>query len=390
MKKLVEEAIESVNSGEVSFCRFITANDTGETGAHQEGFYIPKSSYSIFFDSPGERGNNKENFIKIKWQDGIGTESRAIYYGQGTRNEYRLTRFGKGFPFLTEEYTGALLVLTKVDKENYRGYVLNEDEDIENFLDNFGMSPVDTNSLIIKEAISQPPAIEELMEEFLSILPKEFPATKEIADSAREITNTTNNIKADEIIEQPDRILLGWLHTEFELFKKIESHYYKGQLTTPFKTVDEFIVMANSILNRRKSRAGKSLEHHLDAVFKSDSLKFSHPGKTEGKKKPDFIFPGNEEYHTPTFNEGKLIFLGSKTTCKDRWRQILNEANRIPVKHLFTLQQGISENQLQEMYDSKVVLVVPQPYIFTFPAKYREKIMNLKNFLEFAKEKQNN
>ena len=228
------------------------------------------------------------------------------------------------------------------------------------------------------------------MEEFLSILPKEFPATKEIADSAREITNTTNNIKADEIIEQPDRILLGWLHTEFELFKKIESHYYKGQLTTPFKTVDEFIVMANSILNRRKSRAGKSLEHHLDAVFKSDSLKFSHPGKTEGKKKPDFIFPGNEEYHTPTFNEGKLIFLGSKTTCKDRWRQILNEANRIPVKHLFTLQQGISENQLQEMYDSKVVLVVPQPYIFTFPAKYREKIMNLKNFLEFAKEKQNN
>src|SRR5258708_2326554 len=84
------------------FCIFITANDTGETGAHQEGFYIPKSSYSLFFDSPGEKGSIKDNFIKIKWQDDFETESRAIYYGQGTRNEYRLTRFGRGFPFLTE------------------------------------------------------------------------------------------------------------------------------------------------------------------------------------------------------------------------------------------------------------------------------------------------
>jgi hypothetical protein len=30
--------------------------------------------------------------------------------------------------------------------------------------------------------------------------------------------------------------------------------------------------------------------------------------------------------------------LGAKTTCKDRWRQVLTEAIKIPHKHLFTLE----------------------------------------------------
>jgi len=49
------------------------------------------------------------------------------------------------------------------------------------------------------------------------------------------------------------------------------------------------------------------------------------------------------------------------TTCKDRWRQVINEADRIPEKHLFTLQPTISKNQLREMTDEKVHLVVPSP-----------------------------
>lgn len=390
MTELVEKAINSVNSGKISFCRFITANDTGETGAHQEGFYIPKTSYSLFFDFPGVRGNNKDKFIKIKWQDDFETESRAIYYGVSTRNEYRLTRFGRGFPFLTEDYTGGLLIITKQNEEYYQAFVLNEDEDIEDFLDNFGMSPADTNSIIVRGEIEQIQNIEDLMDDFLSQLPVDFPETVRIADAARNITNTIDGINKQNIINEPDNVLISWLHTEYELFKKIETHYYSEQLSHPFSSVTEFVDMANSILNRRKSRAGKSLEHHLDSAFTTTGLKFSHPGNTEGHKKPDFIFPGNNEYHTSAYKANKLTFLGAKTTCKDRWRQILNEADRIPVKHLFTLQQGISKNQLKEMYDSKVVLVVPQSYISAYPVEYREKILKLKDFINYVEEKRYN
>lgn len=53
---------------------------------------------------------------------------------------------------------------------------------------------------------------------------------------------------------------------------------------------------------------------------------------------------------------------GLKTTCKDRWRQILNEGQRVPEKHLFTLQEAISSDQLIEMKKANVTLVVPKEY----------------------------
>lgn len=65
-------------------------------------------------------------------------------------------------------------------------------------------------------------------------------------------------------------------------------------------------------------------------------------------------------YEDPQFPEFKLFILALKTTCKDRWRQVLQEAPRIRQKHLLILQEGISENQLAEMAAARVTLVVPQ------------------------------
>ena len=73
---------------------------------------------------------------------------------------------------------------------------------------------------------------------------------------------------------------------------------------------------------------------------------------------------------------------------KDRWRQILNEADRVRIKHLFTLQQGISSNQLAEMYKSDVCLVVPKPYISSFPEEYHSRILTLNEFIKQVKVKQ--
>jgi hypothetical protein len=51
--------------------------------------------------------------------------------------------------------------------------------------------------------------------------------------------------------------------------------------------------------------------------------------------------------------------LGSKSSCKDRWRQVLSETERIPHKHLLTLEPGISENQTDEMRAKLLQLVLP-------------------------------
>ena len=89
--------------------------------------------------------------------------------------------------------------------------------------------------------------------------------------------------------------------------------------------------------------------------------------------------------HNLAFPTEKLCMLASKTTCKDRWRQILNEANRLrqTEKYLFTLQQGISPQQLKEMACEKVVLVVPKSYINTYPKEFRCKILTLAQFSDY-------
>lgn len=376
--KVLDKAILDCINHEYAFTKFISANDSGATGSHQAGFYIPHNSWRILFDKPGVRGENKDRRVKIRWQDDFETDSRFVYYGRKTRNEYRITRFGRGFPFLRPECMGDLLVLVKVDVDYYHGYVIQGDDNIETFFSSVGISASQTNCLIRSVVDREPDkTLEDLFREFISELEVDFPETSVISSKAREFFNTVNRGKHFD----PDALLLGWLDTEYSLFKTIENDRYKSIISRPFSTVDELIECANTLLNRRKSRAGKSLEHHLAEIFRKNGLKFETQVETERKNRPDFIFPGGEAYHDPKYPEDKLVFLGAKTTCKDRWRQILNEADRIEEKHLFTLQQGISENQLAQMFDNKVILVVPRPYITSFPPVFRSKILTLDKFM---------
>jgi hypothetical protein len=382
MESILTKAIQSAQQSEIAFSKFITANDTGATGGHQFGFHIHKHSWQLFFDKPGNKGENKDKFITIKWQDDFETLSRFIYYGVGTRNEYRLTRFGKGFPFLHDDNIGDLMVICKKSKDFYEAFVLESDEEIEEFFAAMNISSNDTNGIIPKQF--QPTAEDKLMQCFLTFLKSlkvEFPATIELANKARNCYNAAFSINNEIIKANPDKEILNWLNAEFQLFKVIENDRYNNRIKTPFETVEELIVTANTILNRRKSRAGKSLEHHLSEIFTTFQLRFVAQAVTEENKRPDFLFPDIDAYNNQNFNSKKLVVLASKTTCKDRWRQVLNEADRIKTKHLFTLQQGISKNQLEEMYKYNVCLVVPKQYLTSFPTEFREKILTLDTFV---------
>lgn len=380
---ILDLAIQDCLENEISFCKFIAANDTGLTGSHQAGIYIAKESWEILFDQPGIKGSNKDKLVKIKWQDTLETDSRFIYYGRESRNEYRITRFGKKFPFLHPEQVGNLFILIKIDAEYYNAYILSADEEIETFFSEMGITALQTNR-VIKNTISDIPNADnltELFDVYIKGLDTEFPNTKELSAKARELYDFTSKYS----IHSPDDLLLNWYNTEYDLFRAIENYRYKDRISKFFNNVEELVNYALKVLNRRKSRAGKSLENQLSAVFNKYELIFEEQVVTENNKKPDFIFPGSKEYHDINFNKNKLHFLAAKTTCKDRWRQILNEADKIEVKHLFTLQQGISENQLKEMFQYKVQLVVPKRHLSRFPQSFQDKIMTLEKFIILMK-----
>lgn len=383
MEEVVQEVIETVNESKLAFCKFISANDAGKTGGHQAGFYMPKTTIPLMFDSPGIKGENKDRFITIRWHKDFSTDSRFTYYGKGTRDEYRLTRFGRGFPFLSDDNVGDLFVLAHIGDDYYEGFVLSNDEDIENFLTAFNISPTETNDLIDKVGELAESNISTCFRNYIKSLQQDFPPTLDMALNARKCYNSVNRITEKLVRRRSDELIIAWIEAEYELFKELENTRYGHIIKTPFQTVEELVQVANTILNRRKSRAGKSLEHHLAEIFVAHQFEFETQVRTEGNKKPDFLFPGQDSYHDKNFDEKKLILLAAKTTCKDRWRQILNEADRIETKHLFTLQQGISSNQLTEMQRYNVQLVVPKKYKKAFPEKFQDNILSLADFIQY-------
>ncbi len=385
----LQDAVKTVNDSSLAYCHYITPNDVGDTGSHQCGFTFSKPCYKLFFKEPGSKGSNKDVFIEIDWQKGLlKSNSRAVYYGTKTRNEYRITRFGRGFEFLKDDYIGSLQIMTKSQGGDYYAYVLSNQDNIEDFMSIFNLDITKGNQLIDKNADILPDIkLENAFNTFISDH-YDFPDTIQMAEFARKSFIAAYGYSEEKISAAADKIILQWTEAEYQLFRGLEEKIYRPIFTKPFENCQSLVDFSNTILNRRKSRAGKSLEHHLAEIFKASQLRFEEQVITENNKKPDFIFPDGTCYHNFLFPSEKLTMLGAKTTCKDRWRQVLNEANRIPHKHLFTLQRGVSRNQLQEMKDENLTLVVPKENKNLFLPEFQDDILCLSDFIGMVKEQQ--
>lgn len=182
---------------------------------------------------------------------------------------------------------------------------------------------------------------------------------------------------------------MAWMEREEILFRTLERHLIADRLAKGFNDdVDNFISFSLSVQNRRKSRVGLALENHLELLFKECGIRYSRTAVTENKSKPDFIFPGQVEYHDPEFNPLNLTMLGVKSTCKDRWRQVLAEADRIKRKHLLTLEAAISTNQTDEMQAKDLQLVLPRSLHDTYSNAQRNWLMDVSAFTAMVRGRQ--
>lgn len=210
-----------------------------------------------------------------------------------------------------------------------------------------------------------------------------FPSTIDFSKYARD------SVRDVSPIEDPDNALLVWLEREESLFKTLEKHIISERLKTGFMdNVDEFISFSLSVQNRRKARAGFALENHLAELFTINNITYSKGKKTERNNKPDFIFPNIDSYHNESFNINLLTMLGVKTTAKDRWRQVLSEAEKIGEKHLITLEPSISKNQTDEMKSQNLQLVMPLGLFETYSMNQQKELICLKDFVTLVLKKQ--
>lgn len=227
----------------------------------------------------------------------------------------------------------------------------------------------------------------ESLDRFLEPFGLKFPTMRAFSALAR------SSLPEVSAIDQPDEALLAWMEREELLFRRLERRIVAERLGTGFMAgneadVDGFLGFSLSVQNRRKARAGSALESHLEAVFLAHGVRFARGAKTENRNKPDFIFPGQHEYHDQAFPAARLTMLGAKSTLKDRWRQVLSEAIRIDEKHLLTLEPSVSENQTDEMQAKRLRLVLPQRLHETYKPRQRPWLLSLGAFLQIVKGRQ--
>jgi hypothetical protein len=210
-----------------------------------------------------------------------------------------------------------------------------------------------------------------------------FPTTRLFSEHAR---TTVSNIYP---LDDPDFALLTYMEREELLFKTLEKHIIGERLSEGFDgDVDSFISFSLSVQNRRKSRAGLALENHLEFIFRVFGLKFNRTAITESKSRPDFLFPGVKEYHDGHFNPLFLTMLGVKSSCKDRWRQVLAEADRIDKKHLLTMEAAISINQTDEMQAKNLQLVIPKKLHASYTREQQSWLLDVYLFIESVRKKE--
>jgi len=391
----IRDWIDNLSDEWVLYIKRLSSNDTGLTGGHQVGVYIPKNVMKRVVPEIQRLDIKNPDYqfpVRIVSHDFPEQVIRAVYYnsgprGVGTRNEQRITRWNTGVsgsPMQDEDNTGALCLFA------------------------FHLPQPGMNSDYLQVWICRNEAEEELIEAYTGeIVPGQY-----VSGIATEVLGGLGTLPVarcemlalpDEwqsrfpdgktiveyVVQQlqfpylsSDEILIKRRNCEFSVFRTVEEQHILDKIKCGFQSVDEFISFANSVSNRRKSRSGRSLELHLEKIFLEKGLRtFGTQCITEERKTPDFLFPSCEKYHDYSWPDNKLHMLGVKTTCKDRWRQILNEANRISAPHLFTLQEGVSEHQFNEMVAENVMLVVPKPLHNKYPKTVRTKLLSLDDFI---------
>jgi hypothetical protein len=349
-------------------------------------------------------------FIWLSDQEGVLSESGFLSWSNVRKGKPRAPEYHLYYPTnaVTEAMRAGDLLLIALHRDGTLLAIIARDETSQNqLLWLFGLEPpagkgfavraIDGSHdpelgfaarYILDELGVEPPepeadSLDTLIERFGLV----FPSTRVFSELAR------SSIPKVSAADDPDVALTMWMDQEEKLFRRLERRIVANRIGNGFVQgdqvdVDGFLSFSLSVQNRRKSRVGHALENHLEAVFSAQGVRYVRGAETENRNKPDFLFPGQAEYRDAGFPSDKLAMLGAKSSLKDRWRQVLSEAERIELKHLLTLEPGVSENQTAEMAAKSLQLVLPSSLHSSYRPAQQAWLLSVAQFLEAIKTKQ--
>jgi len=185
-----------------------------------------------------------------------------------------------------------------------------------------------------------------------------LPATRLMAGAGQEIAAAVWGALPD-----PDEYMRRSLDSESELYFAIERELGTRSLNALLgkgsTDLDELLAWALRIQQSRKARRGQSLQHHFSYLLDRDGIPYTAQCVTEGGETPDFVIPGHAQYHDSRFPPDRLRMVACKSRVRERWGQILKEADRIQQKFLLTVDDSLSADVLRSMDEVELRVFLP-------------------------------
>lgn len=399
----------------------LSRNDTSwasDTGKHQAGFYIPRPIREAGF-FPELRAENPEKphiftaEVAVLWpQTGETTLSSMRHYSN-KGPETHFTRLPKS---LFKDLTPASLLLagrfvTPVAGCGWWIVTLDSAGDEAELLETLLDLPVDFHhqlfppSSLGQTAQTAQDELEELIDRFrfavrngtLGDLVTEYAAIPDpasIAEEARQQWLRAKGIATFnpwEIKAPGDAIMEISREVEYQLYRRHELRRRAAELLSILCGTDDIAtsVLRNypkidavflSASQQRKTRAGRSFEHHIAAALKAGRIRFVEQAVTGGRR-PDFVMPDLQQLRNRRRTREEALVLAAKTTLRERWKQVSSERLDCEV-FLATVDDRVAATSIVEMAEANIRLVVPESLKTSDETHYKGQ-SNVLSFREF-------
>jgi len=185
-----------------------------------------------------------------------------------------------------------------------------------------------------------------------------LPTTRQMADAGASLAAKVHGLSLS-----PDDRLYFSLAAETELFFALSDALGQRWLEEEVKKGASFATVAAYVMGTAqssKSRRGTSLQYHFAAVLDAEEVPYTPQCVTEGKETPDFVVPGCDEYHDKRRPDEGLRMVACKSTVKERWRQVLKEADRIDEKYFLTLDPALTDDTITAMSANRLRPFLPR------------------------------
>lgn len=412
-----------VNDSDQLLVKKLSRNDTSwadDRGMHQAGLYIPAELRQSGFFPPLEATNTAKPHIFVAgldllWpQTGEVTRSNLRHYSN-KGPEAHLTRVPKT---LFRELTPASLFLAgrltrPVGTCTWWAVILDsageEAELLETLLDlgvdfHHGIFSADRFTAAHRTDQDE---LERLIDQFRAAIRDgtlhQLAATYSVIPDPITISNEARNewLQANgreffdpwEISRPGDAIMKISREIEYRLYREHELRRRASELLTilvggtdlastvvrRYPDIDAVLLSASQ---QRKTRAGRSFEHHIAAALAAGNIKFQEQAVTGGRR-PDFVLPDLPTLKQKNRERSAALVLAAKTTLRERWKQVSSEELNCDV-YLATVDDRVTATAIREMAALGIRLVVPEMLKSSDEAFYKgqESVLSFREFFD--------